>query len=101
MGNLSAVFPVVHHEKVKVGDVVDDELVEAVRQEVPSEAVRAIAARKGAIVKVLLDRTKPKYVAYPILTSLTPQPLKRRRKRESIPRGLLQDMGTFTHRVLW
>ena len=34
VGNLSAVFPVVHHEKVKVGDVVDDELVEAVGEQV-------------------------------------------------------------------
>ena len=43
VGNLSAVFPVVHHEKVKVGDVVDDELEEAVGEQVPGLLVGPVA----------------------------------------------------------
>ena len=43
VGNLSAVFPVVHHEKVKVGDVVDDELVEAVGEQVLGLLVGPVA----------------------------------------------------------
>jgi hypothetical protein len=43
MGNLGAVFPVVHQEKVKVGDVVDDELEEAVGEQVPGLLVGPVA----------------------------------------------------------
>jgi hypothetical protein len=43
VGNLGAVFPVVHQEKVKVGDVVDDELEEAVGEQVPGLLVGPVA----------------------------------------------------------